>query len=132
MGKVRQWPSENSRGEMMLAEVVDGKGSDHLHSVHNVHASRLEIDAVILDSRRGWIYVVEEKGWSSDWKPANDKTWLKAGGNEDRRSPYLQAWNAMIAIKEKLSQVPSLINHDGPHKGKLKFPIHPNLIFLSM
>ncbi len=103
----------------MKLEPIDSKGSDHFHSVYSLRAGHLEIDA--RGSTRGLIYVVEEKSWSREWEPADDQTWLKRGTGNDRKSPFLQAWNAMIAVKEKIEPEPALLNSDGPHQGKSSF-----------
>ncbi len=83
-GVITPVPRTAAAGEHELANLISTKGSHSLLSFHSVRAGRTEIDAVIVDRARGWIYVVEVKNWGPEWHPADDKHWVndreKIGG----------------------------------------------------
>ncbi len=128
MGHVQQ-PPRGDAAEASFGNLVHRKGSAALHSFHNLHLGGVEIDAVVIDSHHGHIYVVEIKDWSEDWAPADARTWVNGRSKEARTSPFVQVDNQFKAVKSTLGGVPQLLESEGDHRGKLKYSIHRVIVF---
>ena len=104
-------PSE--KNNKILAGIKKGiKGEDNVlyqleHSdigmyiLHGIHVEDAQIDFVVVT--RGWIYFIECKNWSGNWKVRKDGTVLIRNGKKtfSRESPLAQNQRHMDIVKQR-------------------------------
>jgi len=122
-----------TNGEKRLAQRLEEKLEDDYLIWYDVPVGRkrLHPDFIILHPLRGLI-VLEVKDWSLEAiKEANPETFtvLMPDGEKNRENPLKQARKYALAIANQLQRDKQLIQHTGPHQGKLAFPYSYGVVF---
>jgi hypothetical protein len=127
---------DDSSGERAAYEAFASLGDD----VHVFYEPRLRLrgrapvtpDFVVVLPERG-VFVFESKRWHS--VIASDGRMVTVERRDGARfvatHPLEQARSALFALKERLQTRPSLCNADGPHAGRLSFPLVAGVVWLS-
>ena len=120
-------------GERRLAQRLEAKLDDDYLLWYDVPVGRkrLHPDFIILHPLRG-IILLEVKDWSlENIRKVNPDTFtvLMPDGEEPRENPLKQARKYALAIVNQLQRDKQLIQHTGPHRGKLAFPYSCGVVF---
>ena len=75
-----------------------------MYILHGIHVEDAQIDFVVVT--RGWIYFIECKNWSGNWKICRDGTVLIKNGKKtfSRESPLAQNQRHMDIVKQRWRQ----------------------------
>lgn len=102
--------AENNRKLIGLKKGAEGEANvlfqlEHsgigMYVLHGIHVEDAQIDFVVIT--RGWIYFIECKNWSGNWKVCKDGTVLIKNGNKtvSHHSPLAQNQRHMDTVKER-------------------------------
>ncbi len=70
-----------------------------MYILHGIHVEDAQIDFVVVT--RGWIYFIESKNWSGDWKICKDGTVLVNGKSPYKESPFTQNQRHIDTAKQR-------------------------------
>ncbi len=125
--------SRMTSGERRLAERLEQKLDDDYLLWYDVPIGpkNAHPDFVVMHPRRG-VLVLEVKDWRlSTIKQADRQTWeiLPDGIPKSVLNPLEQARQYAHQVIDALQRDKQLIQHEGPHKGKLAFPWSYGVVF---